>query len=116
MSKEKQIDNKEALRLLKELGELNTRRHLIHEKLNKVYPFDECMDWDAEGVYAGCIVKDGSLYDSNGNLLSRDGRCMDEKIPYFVNQYTGYCEDDYYGKMFIKVDDENTFVVIEYWC
>ncbi len=112
----KEIDSKETLCLIKELGELNARCNLIRENLRKIEPFDECMDWDATGVYTGCTVNDGSLYDSRGELLSNDGRCMDEEIPYFVNQYTGYCEDDYHGTMFIKVDDENTFVAIEYWC
>lgn len=112
----KQIDNKETLGLIKELGELNTKCNLIREKLRKIYPFDECMDWDATGVYTGCTVKNGSLYDSRGQLLCNDGRCMDEEIPYFVNQYVGYCEDDYHGTMFVKVDDDNTFVAIQYFC
>lgn len=117
MGGDKQIENNEILGLIKELGELNAKRNLIREKLSKIYPFDECMDWDATGgVYAGCIVKGGSLYDSRGELLSKDGRCMDEEIPYFVNQHVGYCEDDYHGTMFIKVDNENTFVAIQYWC
>ena len=107
---------KEILSLIKEFGELTIKCNLIREKLEKVYPFDELMDWGAKGVYVGCTVKDGSLYDSCGTLLSKDGRCMDEELPYFVNQYTGYCEDDYYGTMFIKVDDENTFIAIEYCC
>lgn len=111
-----QIENKETLELIKEFGELTTKRNLIKENLCKIYPFDELMDWDATGVYAGCIVKGESLYDSQGNLLSKDGRCMDEEIPYFVNQYTGYCEDDYHGTMFIKVDNNNTFVAIQYYC
>ncbi len=110
------IDNKETLGLIKEFGELTAKCNLIREKLNKIYPFEDC-DWNATGdIYTGCTVKDGSLYDSNGELLSQNGGCMDEEIPYFVNQYTGYCEDDYHGTMFIKVDGENTFVAIEYWC
>ena len=116
MSREKQIDNKEALGLIKELGELNTKRNLIIENLKKIYPFEDCTDWDATGVYTGCTVKDGCLYDSEGELLCNDGMCMDEEIPYFVNQYAGYCEDDYYGTMFIKVDDDNTFVAVQYEC
>lgn len=115
MRREKQIESKEALRLLKELAELNAKRNLIYEKLNEIDPFCEC-DWDATGVYTGCTVKDGSLYDSDGELLSNDGGCMDDKIPYFVNQYTGYCEDDYHGTMFVKVDDDNTFVAVQYEC
>lgn len=111
-----QIESKETLSLIKEFGELSVKCNLIREILSKIYPFDELMDWGVTGVYDGCIVKDGLLYDSHGEPLCNDGRCMDEEIPYFVNQYTGYCGDDYYGTMFIKVDDDNTFVAIEYWC
>ncbi len=114
MSKE-QIENKEVLGLIKELGELATKINSIRERLNKIYPFDE-IDWGVNAVYADCIIKDGYLYDSEGELLSNDGGCMDEDVPYFVNQHTGYCEDDYYGTMFIKVDEQNTFVAIRYWC
>lgn len=106
----------ETLGLIKEFGELTSKLNLIKEKLSKIYPFDTLMDWGAKGIYAKCIIKNGALYDSNGGLLSKDGGCMDEDIPYFVNQYTGYCEDDYYGTMFIKVDEDNTFVAVEYWC
>ena len=109
------METKETLRLIKELGELETKCNLIREKLDKTYPFDGCMHWGVQGVYTGCTVKDGDLYDSCGNELSNDG-CMDEEIPYFVNQCTGYCEDDYYGTMYVKVDDENTFVAIAYEC
>ncbi len=111
-----QIENKEVLGLIKEFGELSTKINLIREKLKKIYPFDDLTDWDATGVYDGCIIKDGYLYDSKGKLLSKYGGCMNEDVPYFVNQYTGYCEDDYYGTMFIKVDEKNTFVAIQYWC
>lgn len=111
-----QIESKDTLSLIKEFGELSVKCNLIREILSEIYPFDVLMDWGVTGVYAGCIVKDGLLYDSQENLLCDDGRCMDEEIPYFVNQCRGYCEDDYYGKMFIKVGDDNTFVAIEYYC
>lgn len=111
-----QTNTKEALNLIKELGEVTKKYNLIREKLEMIYPFDELMDWGVTGVYPGCTIKDDMLYDSQGELLSDDGRCMDEGIPYFVNQTTGYLGDDYHGTMFIKVDDENTFVAITYEC
>ena len=110
------MENKEVLGLIKELAEHEPKAGLLHEKLRKTYPFDGCMCWGVTGIYTGCTIKDGCLYDSRGNLLSNDDGCMDEGIPYFVNQTTGYCEDDYHGTMFIKVDDENTFVAITYDC
>lgn len=110
------MKSKEVLGLIKELAELESKIGLLHEKLSKIYPFDECMCWGCTGIYTGCTIEDGCLYDSRGNLLSNDDGCTDEAIPYFVNQTTGYCEDDYHGTMFIKVDDENTFVAITYDC
>ncbi len=40
---------------------------------------------------------------------------MDEEVPYFVNQLTGYLGDDYYGTLYIQVNkDFNTFVAVSY--
>lgn len=78
--------------------------------------FFEDMEWSIRRTHHKCEIRGGVLFSSGGELLSTDGRCMNEQIPYFVNQTTGYLGDDYYGVMFVKVDDKNTFVEIEYAC
>ena len=79
--------------------------------------FNELDRWSFENVHYNCSIDNkGVLFDNEGNKLSADGRCMDEDIPYFVNQSCGYCGDDYSGRMFVRVDDKNTFVEINYEC
>jgi len=79
--------------------------------------FSELDNWKFQGVHNNCSIDEkGTLFDNVGRILSRDGRCMDEEIPYFVNQSCGYCGDDYSGRMFVRVDDNNTFVEIYYEC
>ena len=105
-----------TLRSLKKMGDLTQQLASIKETLNKSELFEDLSSWDVVGIYYNCKIKNGKLYTDADDLLSYDGICMDEEIPYFVNQYTGYCEDDYYGTMFIRVDDLNTFVAVAYEC
>ena len=102
-----------AKKKLLHMAELAEETRKLHEELKE---WLDGMSWSPEEIYYNCTIKDGILYDSNGEELSHDGGCMDEKMPYFVNQSCGYCEDDYYGDMFYSVDDKGTFVKVSYEC
>lgn len=39
-----------------------------------------------------------------------------ETDDYFVDQWTGYCEDDYCGNLYFKTDTPNTFIMFSYHC
>ena len=104
------------LRLLKKMGDLMQQLTNIKETLEKSEIFEDLLSWDVVDIYYNCKIKNGKLYTDKDKLLSNDGRCMDEEIPYFVNQHTGYCEDDFYGTMYIRVGDLNTFVAVTYEC
>lgn len=103
------------LQQILEYAQLELKQKKEKAKLNKQDFFGDLNDWDISEIYYNCTVKDGSLFNEKGVMLSNDGGCMDESIPYFVNQSTGYCEDDYYGTMFVSVGN-NTFVAIIYSC
>lgn len=105
-----------TLRLLKKMGNLMNQLTFIKEKLQENEFFEDLLSWGVVDIYYNCKIKDGKLYTDTDKLLSNDGKCMDEEIPYFVNQHTGYCGDDFYGTMFIRVDDLNTFVAVAYEC
>lgn len=107
---------KQTLRAIKRMAKLYKKIIALREKMNKSYFFEDLTGWDCNEIYYNCTIKDGVLYDSKGRELSNDGRCMDEAIPYFVNQTTGYCGDDFYGTMYVKVDSKNTFVAVYYEC
>ena len=104
------------MRLIKKLGDLTQQMMNIRETLNESGFFKDLSSWGVNGIYYNCKIKDGCLYTDKDELLSDDGGCMDEQIPYFVNQSTGYCGDDFYGTMYVRVGDLNTFVAIAYEC
>lgn len=85
------------------------------EQLNNHEFLGDLDYWSVTAIYENCTIKDGCLFNNKGVMLSDDGGCMNESIPYFVNQTTGYCGDDYYGTMFVCVA-EGTFVAIHYNC
>lgn len=107
---------KQTLNKIKQLAKISKKLNTLKEKLSETEFFEDLLLWDIGGVFSNCEIKNGELYTSDGDYLSGDGRCMDEQIPYFVNQSTGYSGDDFYGTMYIKVDDNNTFVAVTYGC
>lgn len=107
---------KRTLQRIKKLGDLTMQIVDIKRKLDKIDFFEDLDSWDVTGIYYNCKIKNGVLYSDKGELLSNYGECMDEEIPYFVNQNTGYICDNYYGTMYVRVADLNTFVAIEYSC
>lgn len=103
------------LQQLLNYAELELNQKDEREKLNKHSFFEDLYEWDIKEIYKNCVIKDGKLYNEKGVMLSNDGGCMNESIPYFVNQSTGYCEDNYYGTMYICVGN-GTFVAVSYSC
>ena len=111
------VDTKCILSVIKEAGINSMKKNDYFNFLsNRCYLFEDLFSYEFIGVYERCKIKDGCLYDKDGNILSSNGGCMDEQIPYFVEQTTGYLGDDYYGVMYIKVDNQNTFVAVRYSC
>ena len=104
-----------AKQKLLRLAQLTEEAEALHSELYEEW-FSYCMDYQATKILTGCTIDDEGLKDAEGNLLSRDGRCMDEPFGYFVNQSCGYCEDDYYGTMYVSIDDKGTFVAVDYQC
>lgn len=107
-------DNKFLKKIL-EYAQLELKQKEERAKLNKRDFFGDLYSWEIEAIYYNCSIKDDCLFNEKGVLLSDDGGCMDEIIPYFVNQSTGYQEDDYYGTMYVSVGN-NVFVAITYSC
>ena len=110
------MTSKQTLRAIKKMAKLYQKIIALREKMNKSYFFEDLLGWNCDEIYHNCTIKDGILYDSKGKALSNNGNYMDEDIPYFVNQSTGCCGDDFYGTMYVKVDSKNTFVAVPYEC
>ena len=110
------MEAKNVLKKIYRMAQLKEEYEKIKVELSEDEWFSDLSEWDADYVMENCSVKDGKFFDSNGVEISDDCRCMDETIPYAVNQSCGYCGDDYYGTMYVNVDDKGTFVAIEYYC
>ncbi len=110
----------ELLKNLHTLAKQQMKVNELREKLSQTDFFNGFSFWGIEAIYPNCTIKEEDglkrLYSADGEFLSNYGKSMDEEIPYFCNQSVGYCGDDFYGSLFVKVDDKNTFVEIRYEC
>lgn len=70
----------------------------------------EGLDWCGAYFVDGCKERNGHLY-RNGERLDRDGLVDDL---YYCTQYTGYCEDDYYGTLYFKTSVPGQFVAVPF--
>ena len=118
---------KTAKKKLYHLAMLEKKAAQLHRELEEEMELENGYDlcdnplcgldtWEISDILTDCKVENGVLYNADGKLLSRDGRCMKDPFGYFVNQSVGYCEDDFYGTMFVDVDGKGTFVKIHYSC
>lgn len=97
----------------------------LKSKINKIFlrpqvaeEFDDMTYFKVEGFERNCVEQNCLLYDSNGNYLAEgskwDSTGMVDDL-YYVNQHSGYLEDDYYGTMYYKISDK-LFVKVSYSC
>ena len=70
----------------------------------------EGLDYASAYLITGCSEKNGHLYQDGGRL-DNYGLVDDD---YYCRQYTGYCEDDYYGTLYFKTNVPGQFVAIPF--
>ena len=70
----------------------------------------EGLDLRAATLITGCREKNGYLYQ-NGVRLDNGGITDNE---YYCRQYSGYCEDDFYGTLYFKTDVPGQFIAIPF--
>ena len=104
-----------AKQKLLRLAEITIEQEKLYKELHDEW-FDDMCYFNASRILTGCTVDEEGLKNSDGELVCRDGRCMDEPLGYFVEQWSGYCEDDYHGYMYVSIDDKGTFVEVNYQC
>lgn len=68
------------------------------------------LDFRSAYLIDGCTEKNGHLY-RNGNRIDRDGLVDND---YYCTQYTGYCEDDYYGTVYFKTNVPGQFIAVPF--
>lgn len=69
----------------------------------------EGADWYNAELVCGVSERDGYLFEG-------ETRIAEHADDYYVNQWTGYCEDDYHGYMYFKTDVPGQYVRVYYEC
>ena len=94
---------------LKKIAALNDKIHRLVEVFQEKSSA-EGLDFHAATIITGCKEKNGHLYQ-DGVRLDNGGITDNE---YYGRQYTGYCEDDFYGTLYFKTDVPGQFVAIPF--
>ena len=97
---------------IKKIAELNEEIKQLIEKLDTQLDIDG-LDFAAAYFIKDCEEKNNHLYDAEGNQIDNDpdGVVDDD---YYCCQYTGYCEDDFYGTVYYKTDIPGQFVAVPF--
>lgn len=96
---------------IKKIAELNEMIIDLNNNLAKSKLDTDGLDFRSAYFVRNCIEEDGHLYDYDGNRLDNYGLTDDD---YYCCQYTGYCEDDFYGTLYYVTDEEGVFVAVPF--
>ena len=97
---------------IKQIVELNEKITQLIEKLSSQLDVDGC-DFNDAYFVKNCEEINNHLYDSEGNQLDNDSYGLIDD-DYYCCQYTGYCEDDFYGTLYFKTDVPGQFVAVPF--
>lgn len=91
---------------IKEIAKCVSKINSLIEKINKENgEIAEGLDWyTAEFV---TLTKEDIKH-------FKDRHCETED--YYVDQHTGYCEDDFYGHVYFKTDVPAQYIKIHFFC
>ena len=94
---------------LKKIAGLNHKIGRLVEIVGEKMDADG-LDFQSAYLVSGCRVKGNHLYQ-DGERLDNYGLTDDL---YYCSQYTGYCEDDYYGTLYFKTDVPGQYVAVPF--
>ena len=94
---------------LKQIAGANAKIYRLAQKFAERLDV-EGLDFSGAYIINGCSEKNGHLYQE-GERLDNCGLVDDD---YYCSQYTGYCEDDYYGTLYFKTNVPGQFVAIPF--
>ncbi|MDU1095115.1 MAG: hypothetical protein E7A11_14460 [Clostridium sp.] len=80
--------------------------------------FIETLIEDMEGISWSIvkIVEGEKVVEDDTNYLKvEEGNIYEEQDNFYIKQWTGYCEDDYYGVIYYPIKD-NKYLEIRYSC
>lgn len=103
------------MKVYKEFKTIALLNEIIMELCEKVgQELDiDCLDLGSANIVRNCEERQGHLYNGNGKRLDNCGLVDDE---YYCYQLQGYCEDDFYGKLYYATEEKGVFVEIPFQC
>ena len=96
---------------IKQIAEMNDIRDELVNKLTEKGFEADGLDFERAYFVKNCVEENGHLYNYDGDRLDNCGLVDDD---YYCTQYTGYCEDDFYGTLYYATDIEGLFVAIPF--
>lgn len=94
---------------LKKIAGLNDKIRRLAEIASEKVEADG-LDLQSAYLVSGCKVKGNHLYQDGCRL---DNYGLTDDL-YYCDQYTGYCEDDFYGTLYFKTDVPGQYVAIPF--
>lgn len=94
---------------MKKIAGLNHKIGRLAEIVSEKMDVDG-LDFRSAYLVSGCKVKGNHLYQ-DGERLDNYGLTDDL---YYCSQYTGYCEDDFYGTLYFKTDVPGQYVAVPF--
>lgn len=94
---------------MKKIAGLNAAIERLSKKLSMKVDVDG-LYFDMAYLIEGCKEKGGHLFRS-GVALDNAGLVDDL---YYCKQYTGYCEDDFFGTLYFKTNVPGQFVAVPF--
>lgn len=95
---------KEIKRIARLSAQINRLVNILEERFE-----DYGIDWYSAELVSGLTVGERGLY--HGKFCIAEW-CDD----YFVDQHTGYCEDDYFGHLYFRTDVPGQYVKVCFNC
>ena len=94
---------------LKKIAGLNEKIERLAKIVGEKMDADG-LDFRSAYLISGCKVKGNHLYKDWHRL---DNGGLTDNL-YYCNQYTGYCEDDFYGTLYFKTDVPGQYVAVPF--
>lgn len=94
---------------LEQIAEKNAEIIQLTKQLSEKTEIEDLYINQAE--FIECVEKDGHLYSVDGGRLDNCGMVDNE---YYCEQYSGWSEDHYHGKLYYATKKKNIFVAVPF--
>lgn len=95
------------MKVFKDVKKIANKMSQIRQLVKKLENID---DFDVDGLEWESVEFISGLQERKDGLYKKGCRIAKTGFDYYVDQTTGYCEDDYFGWVYFKTDVPGQFV------